>query len=146
MNQENHQHLPFPFPGRTALFIRGKSGDEVLVAELATSVIEVFQSACYRDGIDPSQPLVMQFDNPAVQSFCLQNFTVPVEQILVEHGTEKVTTVNLLQPRQHPGSHIQGFSGLSCVILAAPGFAESNHIETNHTFITLKTINYAKQS
>lgn len=146
MNQENLQHLPFPFPGRTALFIRGQTGDEVLVAELATSVIEVFQAASYRDGIDPSQPLVLQFDNPAVQSFCLQSFKVPVEQILVEHDTGKVTTVNLLQPVNHPGSHIQGYSGLSCVILAAPGFAQSNHIEKNNTFITLKTINYAKQS
>jgi len=141
MNQVKDNHLTFPFPGRTELTISGKSREYNIVAELASSVIEIFQSASYRNLIDDNQPLVLQFDNPAVQSFCMQSFKMPVEQIIVEHGSGKVTTVNLLQPVNHPGNHIQGYSGLSCVILAAPGFAQSNHIEKNKTFITLKTIN-----
>jgi uncharacterized membrane protein (UPF0127 family) len=146
MNQVNDHHLPFPFPGRTELSIRGQSREDVVVAELATSVIEKFQSASYRNGIDPDLPLALYFDNPSVQSYCLQNYLLPLELIQVEYGTGKVSGIALLAPNPYPGSMIQAFSGLSSVILAAPGFIAKHNIEVQHSFITLKSINYAKQA
>ncbi len=146
MNQVNDHHLPFPFPGRTELSIRGQSREAVMVAELATSVIEIFQCASYRNGFDPDQPLVLRFDNPSVQSYCLQNYQVPLELIQVEYGTGKVTGIALLAPNPYPGSMIQAFSGLSSVILAAPGFVAQHNIEVQHSYITLKSLNHAKQA
>ncbi|MCE2790113.1 MAG: hypothetical protein LW630_09405 [Saprospiraceae bacterium] len=54
--------------------------------------------------------------------------------------------IALLAPNPYPGSMIQAFSGLSSVILAAPGFIAKHNIEVQHSFITLKSINYAKQA
>lgn len=146
MLQVNNHHLPVPFPGRNELTIRGLSREDVIVAEIATSVIEIFQSASYRNSIDPDQPLVLRFENQAVQNYCLQNFPVPLELIQVESGTNKVTGIALVQPTQNSGTIIQAFSGLSCAILASPGFADRYYIQLQHSFITLKSLNYAKQA
>jgi hypothetical protein len=61
-----------------------------------------------------------------------------VEQILVESETNQVVGVFWLKPQQVEGNHIQGFTGLSFVILANPGFAEANRISLDDTTITIK--------
>ena len=144
MNHANDQHLPFPFPRRTAMAIGRQTNNDVLIAELAASDIEIFQSACYRDVMDPGQPLVLQFGNPTIQNFSMQKFSVPLEQILVEYGTNRVIGIYQLKLNEYSGGHIVGFSGLSCVILSVPGFARNHDIETKNTFITLKTLNHAR--
>jgi hypothetical protein len=137
-------HLPTPFPWRTTLTIRNESGTSQIAAEIARSEIEWFQSACYRGPEDVPRPLVLQLGNPAVQHFCLQNYDIPLEQVLVEYGTHKVSSINTLTPRQGEGSFIQGYAGLSCIILGLPGFAKLNGIEIQNTFITLNTPDYGQ--
>lgn len=94
--------------------------------------------------MDPGQPLVLQFGNPTIQNFSMQKFSVPLEQILVEYGTNRVIGIYQLKLNEYSGGHIVGFSGLSCVILSVPGFARNHDIETKNTFITLKTLNHAR--
>ncbi len=146
MNDSNHHILPFPFCERTVLSICSNGYETSVEAELAASVIEIFQSACFRPSLKEDQPLVLRFDNPSVQSYCLQNYLTPLELIHVESGTNKVTGITTVQPSLNSGSMIQSFSGLSCAILASPGFASRHHIQMKHSYITLKSLHYAKQA
>ena len=130
-------HLAVPFTGSAQLTIKRKKRVKKIEVELATSEIEIFQSACYRSEKDLQKPLVLLFGNPTIQSFTLQNYITPVEQILVESGTDQVVGVFWLKPQQVEGNHIQGFTGLSFVILANPGFAEANRISLDDTTITI---------
>ncbi len=135
-------HLPFPFSGKAAILISKGTSTYEINAELARSDIEIFQSACYRGPEDLPRPLVLQFGNPAVQHFCLQNYDFPLEQILVEYESNKVVSINPLKPKQGEGHFIQGYAGLSCIILAGPGFANQHNIEIQNTLITIKITNY----
>jgi hypothetical protein len=137
--------LPIPFPGRAVIQVTSDLGMTPVEAELGISDIEIFQAASYRWRDALIHPLVLQFGNPAVQQYCLHHNAFPVEQILVEYGTDKVLGVQLLNARQADteGQFMQAYAGLSCLILALPGFAEKHRIEPRTTFITLKTLNYA---
>ena len=137
-------HLSFPFARNAEITIKRKTRVIKIQAELATSEIEIFQSACYRTSKDIQKPLVLLFDNPAIQSFTLQNYQTPIEQILVEVDTNNVVGVFWLKSQQVAGNHIQGFTGLRCVILANPGFAEKNKISLDDTIITIKPLRHAK--
>ena len=131
-------HLSFPFAKNAEITIKRKKRITKIEAELATSEIEIFQSACYRTSKDLQKPLVLFFENSTIQSFTLQNYQTPIEQILVEVDTNNVVGVFWLKPQQVAGNHIQGFTGLQCVILANPGFAEKNKISLDDTTITIK--------
>jgi hypothetical protein len=48
-----------------------------------------------------------------------------------------------LKPQQVEGNHIQGFTGLSFVILANPGFAEANRISLDDTTIIINKLKKA---
>lgn len=145
MNTATFHCLPIPFPGRVVIHVTRELGTTPVEAELGTSDVEIFQAASYRWPHELVRPLVLQFDRPAAQHFCLQNYEFDVEQILVEYGTDKVLSVNPLKarPTETGGQFIQSYAGLSCLILALPGFAEKFGIEPQNTFITLKTLNYA---
>ena len=137
MKNQPSTHLAFPFVGTAQLTIKRKKRVKKIEVELATSEIEIFQSACYRSAKDLQKPLVLVFDNPTIQSFTLQNYITPVEQILIESDSNQVVGVFWLKPQQVAGSHIQGFTGLGFVILAKPGFAEANRISLDDTTITI---------
>jgi len=137
MKNQPSKHLAFPFVGKAQLTIKHKTRVKKIEVEIATSEIEIFQSACYRSSKDLDKPLVLVFDNPTIQSFTLQNYITPVEQILVESDSNQVVGIFWLKPQQVAGSHIQGFTGLSFVILANPGFAEANRISLDDTTITI---------
>ncbi|MBM3454045.1 MAG: hypothetical protein FJX80_02735 [Bacteroidetes bacterium] len=137
MKNQPSKHLAFPFVGKAQLTIKHKTRVKKIEVEIATSEIEIFQSACYRSSKDLDKPLVLVFDNPTIQSFTLQNYITPVEQILVESDSYQVVGIFWLKSQQVAGSHIQGFTGLSFVILANPGFAEANRISLDDTTITI---------
>jgi len=137
MKNQPSTHLAFPFVGTAQLTIKRKTRVKKIEVEIATSEIEIFQSACYRTSKDLDKPLVLVFDNPTIQSFTLQNYITPVEQILVESDSDQVVGIFWLKPQQVEGNHIQGFTGLSFVILANPGFAEANRISLDDTTITI---------
>jgi hypothetical protein len=134
---KKNQMLSFPFANQAELVIKTKSKKTIVKAELASSVIEIFQSACFRKPSDLPQPLVLQFGDPTIQHFTLQNFSFKVEQILVEAGSNKIVGIYWHHPNQAKGNIIQGFSGLSCVILATPGFAEKHKIDLKDTRILI---------
>jgi len=138
MKNQPAAHLSFPFARNAEITIKRKKRVIKIQAELATSEIEIFQSACYRTSKDLPKPLVLLFDNSTIQSFTLQNYQTPIEQILVEADTNNVVGVFWLKPQRVAGNHIQGFTGLRCVILANPGFAEKNKISLDDTTITIK--------
>ena len=137
-------HLPFPFGGKVEIRTMSKGNTAKILAESARSLIEIFQSACYRQSRDLEQPLVLLFEDPNVQYFCLQNYLKPVEQILADHETGLVVSVLRINPGRDKGSHIRAFAGLRCVILANPGFAETYGIEQGNTIIHLKPIAHAQ--
>jgi hypothetical protein len=130
-------YIPFPFKSKTLIAIQREQNTKYVEAELASSVIEIFQSACYRSPNDMQQPLVLQFGNPAVQHYCLQNYNFPLEQILVEYGSNKVININQLKENEGQGQFIQSYAGLSCIILATLGFAKQHDIEIQKTYIKL---------
>ena len=138
MKNQLAAHLSFPFARNAEITIKRKKRVIKIQAELATSEIEIFQSACYRTSKDLPKPLILLFDNSTIQSFTLQSYQTPIEQILVEADTNNVVGVFWLKPQQVAGNHIQGFTGLRCVILANPGFAEKNKISLDDTTITIK--------
>ena len=82
-------HLSFPFAKNAEITIKRKKRITKIEAELATSEIEIFQSACYRTSKDLQKPLVLFFENSTIQSFTLQNYQTPIEQILVEVDTKQ---------------------------------------------------------
>ena len=144
MKNQPITHLSIPFTRNAEITIKRKNRVTKIEVELAASEIEIFQSACYRTAKDLQKPLVLLFDNPTIQSFTLQNYITPIEQILVEADTNNVVGVFWLKPQQVAGNHIQGFTGLSFVILSNPGFAEKNKISLDDTIITIKTPRHAK--
>ena len=73
MKNQSAAHLAFPFTGSAQLTIKRKKRVKKIEVELATSEIEIFQSACYRSAKDLQKPLVLVFSNPTIQSFTLQN-------------------------------------------------------------------------
>ncbi|MBM3417920.1 MAG: hypothetical protein FJY17_03230, partial [Bacteroidetes bacterium] len=100
MKNQSTTHLPIPFTRNAEITIKRKTGVIKIEVELAASEIEIFQSACYRSAKDLQKPLVLLFDNPTIQSFTLQNYITPIEQILVEADTSNVVGVFWLKPQQ----------------------------------------------
>lgn len=79
MKNQPAAHLLFPFARNAEITIKRKKRVIKIEVELAASEIEIFQSACYRTAKDLKKPLVLLFDNPAIQSFTLENYQTPIE-------------------------------------------------------------------
>jgi hypothetical protein len=135
---KKNNHLPFPFPNKATLVINNKTKITNVKAELATSPIEIYQSACFRNPDDLKDPLVLVFGDPTLQYFSLQNFQFKVEQILVEHKANQIAGVHWHYPNQSTGTLIQGYSELAFLILAKPGFCQEHNMNLKDTTITLK--------
>lgn len=134
----NQKHLEIPFAGKVELEIKTGKKSSRLVAEAATSEIEIFQAASYRTKKQLSTPLVLLFDDPTEQQFTKQETSFPVEQILVEYGTNKIIGIFPVNPKQSKGKFVQCFSGLSALIIAPLGFASKNNIKLHETKIIVK--------
>ena len=143
MTTKPSTYLPFPFAHKAEIIIENESGITTIEAELASSEIEIFQSACYRT-TDLEKPLVLLFSDPTIEHFTLQNYKIPVEQLFVEYETNKIVGVYWLKPKKDAGNEVQAFTGLRCVILAKSGFSEINNISFDHTTIMIKTIDHEK--
>ena len=136
-------HLPFPFERSVRLSIKNSANTQTIDAELAASEIEIFQSAAYRTENDLDRPLVLLFDDPTQQQFSKQDLSVPLEQILIEAGSNEVVGIYPITPNPSKGRFIQCFSGLQAVILALPGFAKKHRIQLHKTIVNIKINKHA---
>jgi len=136
-------HLPFPFERSARLAIKNAVKTQAVDAELAASEIEIFQSAAYRTAKDLPRPLVLLFDDPTQQQFSKQDLSIPLEQILIEYGSNKVVGIYPITPHPSKGRFIQCYSGLQAVILALPGFAKKHRIQLHKTIVNIKIKKHA---
>jgi hypothetical protein len=126
-------HLSFPFPNTIEIKIITGTRKKTILAELASSEIEIFQSLTNRKKID--NPLVLYFKNPLIQSFSKQLFKFKVEHICVDYKTNIVKKYNLIYPSKTEGEFIQSYSEFSLVILAPNGYFSKGLIVENKTEI-----------
>jgi len=134
----NPNHLAVPFVGKIELEIKSKGKSTKLVTEVAISEIEIFQAASYRTQKQLSAPLVLLFEDPTEQQFTKQDASIPIEQILIEYGTNKVIGIFSINPKRLKGKFIQCFSGLRALIIAPLGFASKNNLKNHATKIIFK--------
>jgi hypothetical protein len=119
------KYLETPFEGNVTIQIQNGRRKDYIDCELATSEIEIFQSASFRKPNQFKRPLVLKFSNPLVQTFCLQQFQFDTIQVLVD--TEYlVKRASFLPKYKSGGSFIQCYSGFSMVIFfnATSNFAK----------------------
>jgi uncharacterized membrane protein (UPF0127 family) len=128
-------YLPFPFPNTIEIKITTGTRKKTIVAELASSEIEIFQSLTNRKKID--KPLVLYFKNPLIQSFSNQLIKFKVEQICVDYKTNIVKKYNIIYPSISKGEFIQSYSEFSLVILSPNGYFSKGLIVENKTEIII---------
>jgi hypothetical protein len=128
-------YVQFPFPDRAILQVKNDSSIRKVECELASSDIQIFQSLSYRKKKDFKLPLVLIFTNPFLQSFSLQNFSFPVEQICVACRENKVKKISVIYPGKESGNYVQGFSEFSLVVLAQIGYFKKYKLIENKTII-----------
>lgn len=123
-------YLQFPFKGRC--FVRISTGKKMqtVECELATSVIEIFQSLSFRQPGEFQMPLVLKFADPDSQSFVLSRYNFLIEQIPIDKNG-KVSGYSIVPAGTSPGNYIQAFSSFQYLIQASLGFAKKYHINEN---------------
>jgi uncharacterized membrane protein (UPF0127 family) len=133
----NHkQYLQYPFESACVLKIQ----NEEIICELAETTIEIFQSLNFRSEKDFTNPLVIKFENPNIQSYVLSNYIFPVEHICVSEN-KTVEKMYLQGASDLKANFIQAFSSYDFVILAPIGFIKKYGLKEKET--TINTISSA---
>ena len=128
-------HLTFPFKKSITIKIINDKIKTSIECEAALTDIEIFQALKYRKKKDFSNPLILKFPNPLLQTFASLNFSFPIELIAVDHKTHLVKKAQPIKPTKAKGAFIQGFSEFSLVLLAPIGFGKKHKIEVDKTII-----------
>lgn len=130
------KHLNIPFQDTIELTFKIGNRKKKVICELASSEIEIFQSLTKRKKKDFKLPLVLLFKNPLIQSFSLQGFNFPVEQICVDNSTNIVKKNNIIHPTKSLGEFVQSYSEFSMVILSPLKYYPKGLVELNKTKIS----------
>jgi hypothetical protein len=131
------KYLETPFEGNVTIQIQNGGRKDYIDCELATSEIEIFQSASFRKRHQFKKPLVLMFLNPLVQAFTVQQFHFDVVQICVGYEKNLVSKVSYIPAFKGKGTFIQCFSGFSMVIFLEPQHSVVNKIVVDKTKISL---------
>jgi len=130
------KHLNFPFQETIELTFKIGNHKKNVICELASSDIEIFQSLTKRKRKDFKIPLVLLFKNPLIQSFSLQGFNFPVEQICVDYNSNIVKKYNIIHLSKSVGEFVQSYSEFSMVILSPLKYYPKGLVELNKTKIS----------
>lgn len=134
------KHLQFPFAENVSIEVSNGKKKILVNCELASSVIEIFQSLSYRKKKDFKKPLALVFSSPTIQHFSMQSFDFPVVQINVDYQTNLVKKIlDVPKSRKTTGSYIQSHSEFSLVLLIPNDSELLNEIILDRTKIKIRT-------
>jgi hypothetical protein len=135
--QPTLQHLPFPFSKK--VIVRLTTGKKTLIVEceLASSVIEIFQSLSFRKKNQFKQPLLLKFENPLQQTFSRQTFDFDVIQVCFDYETGLAKKIAPIRKSSGKAAFVQSFAEFSFVLLLPPNAQLVRRILVNQTKISI---------
>jgi hypothetical protein len=136
--QPTFQHLPFPFSKKA--IIRLTTGKKTLIVEceLASSVIEIFQSLSFRKKNQFKQPLLFKFENPLQQTLSRQIFSFDVIQACFDYETGLAKKIAPIRRSSDKAAFIQSFAEFSFVLLLPADAQLARSILVNQTKISIE--------
>lgn len=135
--QPTFQHLPFPFSKKA--IVRLTTGKKTLIVEceLASSVIEIFQSLCFRKKNQFKQPLLLKFENPLQQNFSRQTFSFDVIQVCFDYESGLAKKIAPIRKSSGKAAFVQSFAEFSYVLLLPANAQLARSIFANQTKISI---------
>jgi uncharacterized membrane protein (UPF0127 family) len=132
------QHLPFPFSKKATIQLTTGKKTQIIECELASSVIEIFQSLCFRKKNQFKQPLLLKFDNPLQQTFSRQTFSFDVIQACFDYETGLAKKIAPIRKSSGKAAFVQSFAEFSYVLLLPADAQLGRRIVVNQTKISIE--------
>jgi hypothetical protein len=136
--QPTPQHLPFPFSKKVTIQLTTGKKTLIIECELASSVIEIFQSLCFRKKNQFKQPLLLKFDNPLQQTFSRQTFSFDVIQACFDYETGLAKKIAPIRKSTGKAAFVQSFAEFSYVLLLPADAQLVRRIVVNQTKISIE--------
>jgi len=136
--QSTFQHLPFPFSKKATIQLTTGKKTQIIECELASSVIEIFQSLCFRKKNQFKQPLLLKFENPLQQNFSRQTFSFDVIQVCFDYETGLAKKITPIRKSSGKAAFVQSFAEFSFVLLLPPKAQLVRSIVVNQTKISIE--------
>jgi uncharacterized membrane protein (UPF0127 family) len=136
--QSTFQHLPFPFSKKATIQLTTGKKTQIIECELASSVIEIFQSLCFRKKNQFKQPLLLKFDNPLQQTFSRQTFSFDVIQACFDYETGLAKKIAPIRKSSGKAAFVQSFAEFSYVLLLPADAQLGRSIAVNQTKISIE--------
>jgi uncharacterized membrane protein (UPF0127 family) len=136
--QSTFQHLPFPFSKKATIQLTTGKKTQIIECELASSVIEIFQSLCFRKKNQFKQPLLLKFDNPLQQTFSRQTFSFDVIQACFDYETGLAKKIAPIRKSSGKAAFVQSFAEFSYVLLLPADAQLGRRIVVNQTKISIE--------
>jgi len=111
---------------------------QIIECELASSVIEIFQSLCFRKKNQFKQPLLLKFDNPLQQTFSRQTFSFDVIQACFDYETGLAKKIATIRKSSGKAAFVQSFAEFSYVLLLPADAQLGRRIVVNQTKISIE--------
>ena len=136
--QPTFQHLPFPFSKKATIQLTTGKKTQIIECELASSVIEIFQSLSFRKKNQFKQPLLVKFDNPLQQTFSRQTFSFDVIQACFDYETGLAKKIAPIRKSSGKAAFVQSFAEFSYVLLLPADAQLGRSIAVNQTKISIE--------
>lgn len=136
--QPTFQHLPFPFSKKATIQLTTGKKTQIIECELASSVIEIFQSLCFRKKNQFKQPLLLKFDNPLQQTFSRQTFSFDVIQACFDYETGLAKKIAPIRKSSGKAAFVQSFAEFSYVLLLPADAQLGRSIAVNQSKISIE--------
>lgn len=136
--QSTFQHLPFPFSKKATIQLTTGKKTQIIECELASSVIEIFQSLCFRKKNQFKQPLLLKFDNPLQQTFSRQTSSFDVIQACFDYETGLAKKIAPIRKSSGKAAFVQSFAEFSYVLLLPADAQLGRSIAVNQTKISIE--------
>lgn len=136
--QPSFQHLPFPFSKKATIQLTTGKKSQIIECELASSVIEIFQSLSFRKKNQFKQPLLLKFENPLQQTFSLQTFNFDVIQACFDCETGLAKKIAPIRKSSSKAAFVQSYAEFSYVLLLPADTQLVRSIVVNQTKLFMK--------
>jgi uncharacterized membrane protein (UPF0127 family) len=136
--QSTFQHLPFPFSKKATIQLTTGKKTQIIECELASSVIEIFQSLCFRKKNQFKQPLLLKFENPLQQNFSRQTFSFDVIQVCFDYESGLAKKIAPIRKSSGKAAFVQSFAEFSYVLLLPANAQLARSIFANQTKFSIE--------